>query len=373
MRTFVPAAVRGSAKTLDRKYYTDPAIFEREREAIFARSWIVVGRLEEVQAPGAFFLAEVAGESLIITRDTAGTIHTFFNVCRHRGTRICEEQRGTFRSSIQCRYHAWTYGLDGRLTVARNMESEPGFNRADYSLHEADTTIVDGFIFVNLQSRAKSFTGVFGTAFDRFAPWELSMLRIARRIVYPVAANWKLIFQNYSECYHCPLVHPQLEKLSASDSGRNDLTSGPMLGGYSTLRENAHSLTTTGTTSRSAIGSVSEEDRRRIYYYTVFPSMLLSLHADYVMVHYVRPVAIDRTEIVCEWLFAPETMAAPDFEASDAVSFWDATNRQDWAVSELTQAGVQSRAYSPGPYSNAEGLLDAFDQHYLRELQTSNP
>ena len=373
MRTFVPASVRGPAKTLDRHYYTDPEIFSRERERIFARSWIAVGRLEQVQAAGAFFLADVAGESIIVTRDGTGTIHAFFNVCRHRGTRICEEQRGAFRSSIQCRYHAWTYGLDGRLQVARNMETEVGFNRADYSLHEAATEVVDGFIFVNLQAGAKSFTGIFGNSFERFAAWELSMLRIGRRIVYAVAANWKLIFQNYSECYHCPLVHPQLEKLSASDSGRNDLTSGPMLGGYSTLREDAHSLTTTGKTNRGTIGSVSAEDQRRIYYYTIFPSMLLSLHADYVMVHYVRPLSIDRSEITCEWLFAPETMAAQNFDPSDAVNFWDATNRQDWAVSELTQAGVQSRAYTPGPYSNAEGLLDAFDKHYLRELKASNP
>jgi Rieske 2Fe-2S family protein len=105
-----------------------------------------------------------------------------------------------------------------------------------------------------------------------------------------------------------------------------------------------------------------------MYYYTLFPSLLLSAHPDYAMVHYAKPLAPDRTEVVCAWLFDPQTMAQPDFDPSDAIDFWDLTNRQDWHVNELTQLGLKSRAYSPGPYSNAEGLLGAFDRHYLRVM-----
>jgi Rieske 2Fe-2S family protein len=163
-------------------------------------------------------------------------------------------------------------------------------------------------------------------------------------------------------------VHPQLDKLSASDSGRNDLSSGPVLGGYSEMREHGASLTTTGHSNRPPIGAVSGEELDRVYYYTIFPSMLLSLHPDYVMVHYARPLAIDRTAVECAFLFDPQTMQMPHFDPSDAVQFWDTTNRQDWHVNELTQRGLRSRAYTPGPYSNAEGLLHAFDQQYLRVM-----
>jgi Rieske 2Fe-2S family protein len=142
------------------------------------------------------------------------------------------------------------------------------------------------------------------------------------------------------------------------------------LGGYSELRTHGASLTTTGQTSRPPLGTVSGADLDRIYYYTIFPSMLFSLHPDYVMVHYAKPVAIDRTHVVCAWLFDPLTMAAPGFDPSDAVDFWDLTNRQDWHVSQLTQLGLRSRAYTPGPYSNAEGLLGAFDRHYLRAMES---
>ena len=155
------------------------------------------------------------------------------------------------------------------------------------------------------------------------------------------------MFQNYSECYHCPLLHPQLDKLSPSDSGRNDLCEGPFLGGYSELRHHGGSLTTTGASARAPLGEVDGDDLDRVYYYTIFPSLLLSLHRDYVMAHVVQPVAPDRTRVTCAWLFDPAAMAAPDFDPSDAVDFWDLTNRQDWAINELTQLGTASRAYTP--------------------------
>jgi Rieske 2Fe-2S family protein len=146
------------------------------------------------------------------------------------------------------------------------------------------------------------------------------------------------------------------------------LSEGPFLGGYSELRNHGASLTTTGATTRPPVGEVDGADLDRVYYYTIFPSMLLSLHPDYVMVHYAKPVARNRTHIECAWLFDPQTMSRSDFDPSDAVEFWDLTNRQDWHVNELTQKGIESRAYAPGVYANAEGLLAAFDRHYLSTM-----
>ncbi len=364
MDTFVPPQIAPGAKTLEARWYVSPDVFAAERERIFARSWIAVAREEDLPYPGDYAVVEAAGESLILIRDASGALRAHYNVCRHRGTRLCENGTGRL-SSIQCPYHAWTYGLDGMLLAARNMSDVPGFARADYPLRSAAVATLDGFVFVNLAGDPEPFAAAFAPLFDRFARWRIGSLRVARTIDYELACNWKLVFQNYSECYHCPLVHPQLDRLSPSDSGRNDLVEGPFLGGYSELRRPGTSLTTSGTTTRPPLGAVVGADLARAYYYTIFPSMLLSLHPDYVMVHLVRPVDTSRTAVRCLWLFDPRTTAQPAFDPSDAVDFWDRTNRQDWHVNERTQLGVASRAYTPGPYANAEGLLAAFDRHYL--------
>lgn len=367
MRTFVKASTPPSARTLDGKWYVSPEIFQGEQQRIFSRSWTCLGRADRFDTRGNFVTAQIAGESLIVTRDASRRLRAFYNVCRHRGTRLCTQEHGTFKGSIQCPYHAWTYALDGTLLAARNMDDTPGFDPGEYPLHEAHAAEFEGFAFVALNPKTP-LEDAFRPLAGRFAPWRIGQLRSGHSIAYDLACNWKLVFQNYSECYHCPVIHPQLEKLSASESGRNDLTEGPFLGGYSTLRDAHGSLTTSGHTTRAPLPGISGENTSRVYYYTIFPSMLLSLHPDYVMAHYVTPQDASHTRVVCEWLFDADAMAAPDFDASDAVEFWDQTNRQDWHVSELTQLGIASRAYTPGPYSQQEGLLHAFDSHYLRAM-----
>jgi|HubBroStandDraft_5_1064220.scaffolds.fasta_scaffold00008_47 Rieske 2Fe-2S family protein len=383
METFARPRVVAGARTLDASWYTSPEIFAAEEDRIFSREWLCVGREESVARAGDFFTVERAGESLVVTRDAGGRVHAFFNVCRHRGTRICEKSSGRFQGSIQCPYHGWTYGLDGELKVARNMSEVPGFDRTEYPLKTAAVALWEGFIFVNLSlppvlrqtqhdkvgTQHDNFEEVFAPLIGRFERWNIDKLQTARGITYDVACNWKLVFLNYSECYHCPLVHPQLDKLSPSESGRNDLAEGPFLGGFSELRQHGTSLTISGRSSRPPLGTVSGADLDRVYYYTIFPSLLLSTHPDYVMVHYLRPLAPNRTAVVCAWLFDPGTIVQSSFDPSDVVDFWDLTNRQDWHVNELTQLGLGSRAYSPGPYSNAEGLLSAFDRHYLAVME----
>ncbi len=361
--------VGAGARALDARWYHAPDVFVQEQERIFARDWICVGRTEQLERAGDFVLAEIAGESIIVTCGADARVRAFYNVCRHRGTRLCTQASGRFAGSIQCPYHAWTYALDGKLIAARTMADVPDFARDDFPLRQAHVATFDGFAFVSLAPQPEPFAHAFAPLIGRFARWNLGELRAARAIAYDLACNWKLMFQNYSECYHCPLVHPQLDKLSPSDSGRNDLCEGPFLGGYSQLRRPGGSLTTTGTSARAPLGDVGGDDLHRVYYYTIFPSLLLSLHRDYVMAHYVQPVAPDRTRVTCAWLFDATAIAAPGFDPGDAVDFWDVTNRQDWAINELTQLGTGSRAYVPGPYANAEGLLAAFDRHYLRQMR----
>lgn len=354
MQAFTKPNAAG-AKTLDASWYGDDA-FAIERERIFARSWLCVGRTAELAETGDFFLSRPAGESVIVTRDRDGAVHALFNVCRHRGSRLCERDSGQFAGSITCPYHAWTYALDGRLTAARNMRDLPGFVAADYPLKTARVAVWEGFVFLNLDAGAEPFEEALAPLIGRFSAWHMARLHVGRTIEYDVACNWKLVFQNYSECYHCPPVHPQLDELSPSDSGRNDLVEGSVLGGYSQLR-------------RPAAGDILGDAADRIFYYTIFPSLLLSLHPDYVMLHRVEPIDAGRTRIACTWLFDPEAMSACEFDPRAAVDFWDLTNRQDWHVCELTQSGLRSRAYQPGPYSDAEGLLAAFDRHYLAAMR----
>lgn len=355
--------------TLPREYFTSAAILEEERERIFTRQWLCVDREERIGKPGDYFLLEVAGESLIILRDQQGTVRAFHNVCRHRGSRLCEERQGSFSETIQCPYHAWTYGLDGRLIGAPATADLEGFRKQDWPLQSVGVALWEGFIFINLAGAPVSFEESHADLLTRFARFGLPNLRLGRTHEYDIRANWKLIVQNYSECYHCPLVHPTLTRRTPPTLGENDLVEGPFLGGYMVLSDDAESMTMTGRTCGLPVSpALPAEDHDRVYYYSIMPNMLLSLHPDYVMFHLLWPLAVDRTRVSCSWLFHPETLASPGFRIEDGVDFWDMTNREDWHVCELSQQGVSSRAYAPGPYSRRESMSAAFDRCYIRAM-----
>ena len=351
-----------SGLTLPASYYVDDRYFAREIDRLFRTMWVCAGREEEIERPGQFVLRDLAGDSIIVTRGNDGRVHAFHNVCRHRGTRLCTETAGAFAGSIQCPYHAWTYGLDGRLIGAPHMEEVPHFRKEDYPLHAVHADVWDGHIFLNVSASPAPLAEQLAGLPAKFRPWKMETLRLGRRIVYDVRANWKLIIQNYNECLHCPNLHPALNKLSHYLSGENEPLSASYMGGRMDLRPGIDTLSKDGSCPRQMLPALSAEDRRRVYYYAIFPNMLLSLHPDYMMVHTLWPIAPDRTINVCEWHFQPSELARADFDPSDAVDFWDMTNRQDWHVCELSQAGISSRAYSPGPYSNREDLLYAFDR-----------
>ncbi|MDQ3115359.1 MAG: aromatic ring-hydroxylating dioxygenase subunit alpha [Verrucomicrobiota bacterium] len=356
------------ARTLPQRYFVAPEIFAEERARIFARQWICVGHQSQLGRAGDYIVQEVAGESLVVLRDQKDVIQGFYNVCRHRGTRLCEAASG-HAAAIQCPYHAWTYALDGRLIGAPHMEEAPDFAKADYSLQAVRLALWEGFIFVSLGDLAPPLEKVFAPLAGKFTHWNLPLLRSARRIEYDVHANWKLIFENYSECYHCPGVHPLLSKVSPSDSAENDLTEGPFLGGFMSIKE-GKSLTTSGETCARAVGDIKAEDHARVFYYSIFPNMLLSMHPDYVMVHQLWPQSPERTLVQCDWFFHPDAAGSldPGYNPEDAIEFWDMTNKQDWHVCELSQQGISSRAYQPGPYSPRESIPAAWDREYLRQL-----
>ncbi len=272
--------------------------------------------------------------------------------------RLVEESEGTLRR-LQCPYHAWSYGFDGSLRSAPFTEGLADFDPGCFALHEVRLAVVEGLVLLDLSGDAPPPQEHIGDLATHMAAYRLPHLERARRIVYDVGANWKAIAENYSECLHCPGVHPELNRLSHYLSGETYEGSGLWCGGSMTLAEGVETMSTDGAThARKAIAGV---DERVILYFLIFPNTLVSLHPDYVMLHTLWPRAPDRTEVVCEWFFEPETMAAPGFDPSDAVDFWDRVNREDWHVCTLTQQGMASRAFEPGRYTTQEDDVHAFD------------
>jgi len=347
--------------TLPGRYYTDPAIFRAEIERFYFDRWICAGRAEAIPNPGDYFLRDVVDESMIVTRDEQAAVRAFFNVCRHRGTRMCTDSEGAFAGRIRCPYHGWTYALDGSLLGAPHMDAA-SFSARDYPLHEVRAGVWEGHIFLHFGPDPRPLVAQLAGLIEKFTAWRMRELCLHRRIVYDVKANWKLIVLNYNECLHCPVLHPALNRLTNYLGAENEVPTPDYTGGTMGFRDGAETMSMDGVRRRAFLPGLKQDQRKMVCYYAIYPNLLLSLHPDYMMTHTLWPRAADRTEIICEWHFHPDEMAKPDFVAEDAVESWDMTNREDWHIAELSQAGIRSRAYVPGPYSPRESLLQAFDE-----------
>jgi Rieske 2Fe-2S family protein len=365
MSSYARPPLAAGTLTLPARYYTDPVHFEREMEAIHCRMWLCAGRAEALAAAGRYTVRQFGNADVILLRDEHGGLAAFHNVCRHRGTRLCRDADGQLAGLIQCRYHGWTYRLDGSLAAAPHMDQVEGFREADYPLRRVAVAEWDGHVFINLADDPPPLADQLGPLPAKFRPWGMAGLRTVERRTYSLRANWKLVVQNYSECLHCPIAHPLLQRQSHYLSGDNEPPRATYLGGRMDLRDGVQTLSLDGTTSRPCFAGLSPEDRRRVYYYALLPNLLLNLHPDYVLTFTLWPRAADLTDVVCEWHFHPDEVAKRDFDPKGVVLFWDLTNRQDWELSELAQQGISSRGYAPGPYSNREELLHALDAFVL--------
>jgi Rieske 2Fe-2S family protein len=355
-------------ETLAQRFFIDANVFAEETEKIFRARWLFLERASVLENVGDFISTDLEGEGLIAVRGGDDAIRVFYNVCRHRGTRLCNEAKGNRTRVFTCPYHAWSYGLDGALIGAPHMDETEGFNKADFPLKSPAHAKWEGGVFVNLGDDPEPFEQAYAPVLTKFAPWHLGELRPAHREVYEVAANWKLIVQNYSECYHCPIIHPALEKLSHYRDTENDLEEGPFLGGPMRIGHEGGGLSRDGQRTAPPLPGVEGENLQRAFYYVLFPTLLLSVQPDFVLMHHLQRVAPNHTRIVCQWLYHPETIAGKSFNPQPTIDLWDEVNRQDWHVSELTQKGIASRAYTPGPYSSLEGMPAAFDCEYLKAM-----
>lgn len=356
-------------QTLHRDFYFSPEIFAQERERIFCREWVCAGREEELLHPGDYLVLEVGGESVLVVRTLEGALAAHYNVCRHRGSRLVAVPTGSLGRSIRCPYHAWTYNLDGSLRTAPYLDEEAGFTKSDLGLHPVGVQSWGGFFFLNLtpaeaSSRRYDLPTQLGPIPERLQRYPLAQLRSARRLVYEVQANWKVLLENYNECYHCGPVHPELCRLVPAFKQRG----GSELDWERGIphREGAWTFTTTGTTNRRPFPGLNDDELIRHKGELIYPNLMISLSADHVTAYTLWPLDPGRTTVVCDFLFHPGEIEGPEFNPADAVDFWDLVNRQDWGICENVQRGMQSRVFQHGYYAPMENAsLDI--RRYVKE------
>lgn len=357
----------GSATNLPSTLYADERIWRLERREIFGRMWLSVGRQEDLPEAGSFFTRELAGRSVIVVRGGGGTVRAFHNVCRHRGSCLVEAPEGRAKA-FRCGYHGWTYDTEGALIAAPLMNERAGFDPEDWPLSPVRCDSWGGFLFVNLDEAAPPLARAMAD-FPSLERYRLEDLRRVDRKVYEVAANWKVLCENYSECYHCALVHPQLNRVTDYLSGGRSVFGDCYNGGPMELNEGMESLTMNGRAAGPPLPGLDQRDRRLVHYYNLYPQFLIGLCPDYVVQHTVWPLAPDRSTVICDWLFPADTATASDLDPSEVVEFWDTTNRQDWKLCEGVQRAAGSSGARPGPYHSTEACVHAFDSWYVRRLR----
>jgi len=352
-------------KSLPTSWYRDPTIFQVEKEHIFCREWLAVCREEELPREGDSRVLDVAGESILLVRNREGILRAFYNVCRHRGSRLCRASDqplapnrvplpgGMTGRLIVCPYHQWSYDLNGLLVTAPHLANDLEFDKQALSLYPVGVDTFGGFVFLHLTpAAAVDLRGQLGAVPERLARYPLDALRIGATREYSVAANWKILCENYNECYHCAGVHPELCALVPAfreGGGANlDWVRGVP------HREGAYTFTLSGTTARPPFPGLDADERVRHKGELVYPNLFLSVACEHVAAFILRPRGPERTDITCHFLFDVAEIEKPGFDPSDAVDFWDLVNAQDWTVCESVQDGIRARVHSHGYFAPME-------------------
>ncbi|MDV9194452.1 aromatic ring-hydroxylating oxygenase subunit alpha [Streptomyces sp. Wh19] len=347
--------------------YRSSEVFDTEQERIFRSTWLCVSRSARLPGPGSFLNIEIAGENILLVRNREGEVRALLNLCRHRGSLMCTETEGNFGRSIRCPYHSWTYSLDGQLLSAPYIAELSPEAREDRDLYTASATEWLGYIWVNLDPHAEPLASQMAPLLearfdgeDVLAKYDTASLDVAHTVVYDVAANWKLIFENFCECYHCPTMHPELCAAVPQFRTGYGTVSGPARQGAE-LAADFSGFSLTGAATADPLPGLDAADERMFYGVLLWPSVSLNFTPDHVLCMRVEPLAADRTRVVAEWLFHPDAMAQPGFDPADAVKLFDVTNRQDFEVIELVQRGTRSRRFEQ-VYSPHEHLIGQFHE-----------
>lgn len=361
---------RMAVQTLPASSYYDPDVYALERERIFFRSWFYVAREEQIAATARWITVDVAGESILLVRGRDDVLRAFYNVCRHRGTRLCEGSEGRAVSAIRCPYHAWGYTDTGALVSTPNVE-EGELDRDRLGLRPVRVESWLGFVFVNLDGGApglrESLAAQYDTPllYERFA---LDRLRVGQRTSADVAANWKIVIGNYNECLHCPVVHPQLvRRIPAYRTG--SLYQGDAPAGAVRLAAGESTLAGSSRSRFAPIPGMTEADDGLYFGSTVLPNMFVDITSREAVITRILPTGPTSCRLESEYLFLPEDLARPDFDASEFVAFNETVNQQDIEVCEALQRGVRSRGFDHGVYPSKDDYVAAFERAYRELMQ----
>ncbi len=347
--------------------YTSAEVLSWERRELFAGTYTCVGRESDLREPGPSAgrqhtqRAVMVGDVNVLLTWTGGKVRAFANTCRHRGHELLDPGQPNARQSVVCPYHAWSYDLVGALRAAPGYQDVDAFDPADHTLVRLPVERWHGWLFVHaatpLAARAVvDFATYVGELDSILTPYRPESLVLGDRHCYEVRANWKVITENYHECYHCPLIHPELCQVTPPTSGENYELAGAWVGGSMVLRDGMQTMSMNGDSRGRPIIGVSPT---AVEYLGLLPNLLVSAHPDYVMAHRLVALEPDRTWVECSWYF-PETDTEPAIDPSYAVEFWDLTNKQDWAACESVQRGLSSPHFRPGPFGPGEDAVHKF-------------
>ena len=363
----------GQARSLPAQAYTSAEVLAWETERFFAASWVCAGRSTDLAGAGDRRAIRVGSEGVLLVRGEDGVLRGFSNTCRHRGHELLACGEADTGRVIKCPYHAWVYRLDGALRTAPRFPDLDPADPVREGLVPARVAEWHGWVFVNASGSAPSFADHAGNLDAFLAPYQPGRLVAAATHSYEIQANWKLVVENYHECYHCPSIHPELCRVTPHDSGEGYVPTGLWAGGDMELAGHADTMSLDGSSGGRPLPGLDGEALRRVMYVGLFPNLLISPHPDYVMAHRIEPIAPDRSRIECQWLFDPEVAAEPGFDPGWAVDFWDLTNHQDWAACESVQRGAASRGYRQGPLALQEETVHEFLGMVARGYLTGSP
>ena len=374
--------------SLQQPFYLDNEIFEAERENIFRKYWLFAGTVAEIPRPGDYFLYKVFDDSIIIIRGNNGEVFAHYNTCRHRGSLICLQERGR-AVKLVCPYHQWVFDKDGTLLKARLMPDD--FNTADFGLHPVRVEVTGGLIFISLSENPPDFSKVSADYAPFLDPFRIDEAKVGFQTSYKLRTNWKLVAENFRECYHCGPAHP--EYCSAVIGANMKESADEVLAerrvewqtnGLATenidftdesfhfavrypLRPGITSYSTDGNAVAIPMGDHIDYNAG-VLGLVVYPNFWMDAVSDYVWTMRVTPVSASCTMIDLTWLVDKNAVEGKDYTKERLTEFWKITGEQDWQLCENNFSGIESSHYQPGPYAPVEDDVARFIDWYLKQM-----